>query len=227
MAIRNLAAAAALAALSGCPYDETAADITAGDGGLWLGSPDDGGTFLETNPDGGFYGPETLPEAPTMDSLCKLYVGNAKGENDDTKRFIGTWIRDAIAIIGQPPRNGAVLGQDDALLAYQWRSTGGKLAGISMRFDYLPITMPDAAGVWYQLPDSYFLSAIQLRDGTYYDCWRWQLGIANRSQCGASCVFSDDKWRACMAMNCLDPSSPLYDDYGRLFVKIPGVQPSR
>jgi hypothetical protein len=106
---------AAVGAIAGCPYDETAADITAGDGGIWIGDPNDGG-FLFPQTDGGAV---YIAKAPSLNTLCKLVVGDYGPVQDmNAPRFLGTWIGDVESSLffGPPAPNSEQLRKDNALV---------------------------------------------------------------------------------------------------------------
>lgn len=168
--------------LAGCPYDATAAGLTAGDGGVWLGSPSDGGVFVPLVQDAGV--PFQLPRAPSTQTLCMLVIGKYK--NDDNPRarppMIGTWIGDVESSIffGPPPPNAEQLGTDTAQLSYHW--PGG---GIQMQFQWVQAyKVINGKLSWDAWPRSFFLSDISMEGvPKYQDCWRPLLNYPGHIDC--------------------------------------------
>lgn len=194
----------ALLLLSGCPYDAEAAGLTAVDGGYVYGEGD-ASIFI---PAVDAEVPERLPNAPTMNQLCTLYVGDALDQTDYPRR-VGLWIEDVRRIFGEPPRNGIVLGKNEAKLSYLWSggtdASGDVLepSGMTLSFEYLPLNnlLLDDDGEFegfgtQVLSNSYFLNGIQMRDGVYHDCWRWELREPGLQPC-TQCQLDRKKWGNC------------------------------
>jgi len=187
MTIRKLAAATALVALTGCPYDETAADITAGDGGVWLGSPDDGGVFIPQSGDASNV--VYLTQRPSTEKLCQLVIGDYAGIQKMTKPlFVGTWIGDVEEsyLFGPPMDNAEQLGTDEATLSYHWQ--GG---GIFLSFQFVQAF--DTSSLPYLEPwqKSFFLRDISIEGQPYLDCWRAVLGYQGAVPC-TECMFNNN-----------------------------------
>lgn len=177
--MKQAIAAAAFACLTGCPYDELAADTTQGDGGLWFGNPNDGGVFLPQNPDAS--GVVYLTMTPSDKKLCKLDPGDYTGiENHEPPKRLGTWIGDVESSVffGEPAQNAEQLGVNDAQVSYHWPS-----GGILLRFLWIQtFTGPLKHGTPW--PKSFFLSDIQMEgDPPYQDCWREALNFPGAVPC--------------------------------------------
>lgn len=202
------------AVLTGCPYDPEAAGLIAVDGGYVYGEGD-AQVFIPGEVDGGFYGPDLLPEAPSIELLCSLYVGDVREMTDYPTRF-GTWINDVQRFYGHPPRNGVVLGKDDAKVSYMWRGENDEPAGLTLSFEYIPLNLvASSGGGWSNrhLNDSYWLNGIQMRDGRYLDCWRWELKEPGYQGC-PGCIDHKDLLY-CTKDNpkptdCFDPTNPKF-----------------
>jgi hypothetical protein len=196
---RSVLGVAALATLSACPYDATAAGLMPVDGGYAYVTPPDSGQFVYASvPDAAV--PERLKAPPTREQLCTLYIGDFNNQSDYPHQ-LGTWIGDVKRIFGEPPRNGVQLKKDDASISYLWSGEGGDPAGITLTFEYVLLNTRDATGysTGQHFPDSYWLSGIDLRDGSFLDCWRWELnypglvpcvGCIDTSMVDGSCIRS-------------------------------------
>lgn len=197
-AIQSAFGVAALALLPGCPYDAAAAGLVVGDGGWYVPLQASDAAGLPEPVDASV--PELLASPPSMDALCTLYIGDMSDQTDYPKE-LGTWIGDVKRIIGEPPRNGQSYGEKDAHLDYLWRGSKGEPAGISLSFEYLLLNNnapPESPEAWKQFKQSYWLNGIQMRDGSFYDCWRWQLLRPGLTPC-PNCVGWTEVSNTCLA----------------------------
>ena len=111
------------------------------------------------------------------------------------------WIEDVKHILGEPQRNGQDYGEKEAHLNYLWRGDEEGPAGIALTFEHvlLNVNAPaDTAEAWKPFQNSYWLSGIQMRDGSFYDCWRWQLKEVGRVEC-PNCIPWDAVTTTCLA----------------------------
>lgn len=190
------------AVLSGCPYDAASAGLRQVDGGYTYETGDGGTGFIPAVIDGGAYGPDILPKAPSMQTLCTLFIGDMSDSTDYPHRT-GTWIGDAIRLIGPPPRNGIELNQDEGLLTYQWSGDDGKTSGgdgMELTFEYVPVQYKgDNGGPPHgYFEQSYWLHGIKLRSNKFYDCWRWDLKDPGHVDC-QDCIDLSQFDRSCLA----------------------------
>jgi hypothetical protein len=193
--------------ISACPYDPSAAGLTQVDGGYVYGDRPDGGVFI---PDIDASGPDMLAEPPTMNQLCMLYIGDLNKMTDYPDRT-GTWIEDVKGILGPPPRNGEMMEKDTATLTYLWKGAGDDPAGITLSFEHVLVQYQGDNGG----PDhgcfepSFWLNGIQMRDGSFYPCWRWEYGDPGRVPC-PGCIDASKLSRSCLAgsphpQDCYEP----------------------
>jgi hypothetical protein len=181
--------------LAGCPYDASEVGLTKIDGGYEYNVGDAGYFIADSDAS---VGADTLSSAPTMEQLCTLYVGDLNDQNDYPHRT-GTWIGDVERIFGPPGRNGAQLGQKDAQLVYLWKGANGDPSGMTLSFEYVLVQYKgDNGGPPHgYFKDSYWLNGIQMRDGSYYDCWRWELNEPGRTPCDG-CIDASQFTRSCV-----------------------------
>lgn len=182
--------------LAGCPYDPSAAGLIKVDGG-YVSDLTDGGVFLPADLLDADV-PDMLSKPPTMNQLCMLYIGDLNDQTDYPHRG-GTWIEDVKGIIGPPPRNGEMHDKDSATLTYLWKGEGDEPAGITLSFEHVLVQYRGDNGG----PDhgcfepSFWLNGIQMRDGSYLPCWRWELGEPGLVPC-PGCI-NQPLSRVCLA----------------------------
>lgn len=195
----------ALLFLAGCPYDQLAADITESDGGYYYGDPADGGIQLGSSAGAGAQS-YNLTKAPSVNTLCKLVVGNYDGIKEmNHPQFLGTWIEDVESSIffGKPAPNAEQVGDDAAQVSYHWPD-----GGIYLEFQWVQAwdKIPAKDGIASAWPRAFFLSKISI-DGTidgkpgYQDCWRGELAYPGAVPC-PECQGSNDKIFECQPYPC-------------------------
>lgn len=173
-------AAAGLLALTGCPYDQLAADSTPADGGIWYGDPNDGGVFLPQDPEAGAANVGYLTKAPSIEKLCMLSTSDFAGIDDHHgPKKLGTWIGDVESplFFGAPSPNAEQIGTEDAQLSYHW--PGG---GIFLSFRWVQAFPKLRTGIPW--PKGFFLGEIQMEGvPAFQDCWREPLGFPGAVPC--------------------------------------------